>query len=61
MVDLASEGLLPLIQIHDELDFSVEDEKQKAKIIEIMQSSVRLNVPSKVDVNEGRNWGEASD
>ena len=61
MVDLASEGLLPLIQIHDELDFSVEDEKQKAKIIEIMQSSVKLNVPSKVDVNEGRNWGEASD
>ena len=61
MVDLASEGLLPLIQIHDELDFSVGSEKDQKKIIEIMENSVNLKVPSKVDVALGNNWGEAND
>ena len=61
MVDLASEGLLPLIQIHDELDFSVGSEKDQKKIIEIMENSVNLKVPSKVDVALGDNWGEAND
>tara|TARA_R100000081_G_scaffold86169_1_gene55688 strand:- start:5 stop:643 length:639 start_codon:yes stop_codon:yes gene_type:complete len=61
MVDLASEGLLPLIQIHDELDFSVGSEKEQKKIIEIMENSVNLNVPSKVDLSLGNNWGEAND
>jgi DNA polymerase I-like protein with 3'-5' exonuclease and polymerase domains len=61
MVDLASEGLLPLIQIHDELDFSVGSEEEQKKIIEIMENSVNLNVPSKVDLSLGNNWGEAND
>ena len=61
MVDLAAEGLFPLIQIHDELDFSVGSEKEQKKIIEIMENSVNLKVPSKVDVALGNNWGEAND
>ena len=36
-------------------------EKDQKKIIEIMENSVNLKVPSKVDVALGNNWGEAND
>ena len=36
MLDLYNEGIIPHIQIHDELDISVESEEQVKKIIEIM-------------------------
>ena len=58
MVDLYNEGIIPHIQIHDELDISVESEQQAKKIIEIMENAVSLAVPNKVDYESGRNWGE---
>ncbi len=58
MVDLYNEGIIPHIQIHDELDISVESEQQAKKIIEIMENAVNLAVPNKVDYESGRNWGE---
>jgi DNA polymerase I-like protein with 3'-5' exonuclease and polymerase domains len=48
-----------MIQVHDELDVSVYDEKQANMIIEIMQTCVDLEVPSVVDAEFGPNWGEA--
>ena len=59
MVALHEEGITPMIQVHDELDVSVENEKQCLQIKEIMQECVQLEVPSIVDAELGPNWGEA--
>ncbi len=59
MLELSKEGYLAHIQVHDELDFSVANEKDKDKIKEIMETCVELQVPSKVDVECGKNWGDA--
>ena len=58
MLDLYNEGIIPHIQIHDELDISVESEAQAKKIIEIMENAVKLAVPNKVDYEYGNTWGE---
>ena len=57
MIDLHAEGILPHLQVHDELDISVQDKKEANKIKEIMESTVTLEVPNKVDYEEGDNWG----
>ena len=57
MIDLHAEGILPHLQVHDELDISVQDKKEADKIREIMESTVTLEVPNKVDYEEGDNWG----
>ena len=61
MVALDKEGYVAHIQVHDELDFSVANEKDKNTIKEIMETCVELQVPSKVDVECGKNWGDAGD
>mgnify|MGYP003647057397 FL=1 len=58
MVNLYKEGILGHIQIHDELDFSIESEAQAVKIKKIMEHAVNLKVPNKVDYESGPNWGE---
>jgi DNA polymerase I-like protein with 3'-5' exonuclease and polymerase domains len=58
MVELYKEGLVAHIQIHDELDFSVINELEAAKIKDIMENAVDLEVPNKVDYESGPNWGE---
>ncbi len=55
MVDLYKEGIIPHIQVHDELDISVDNNADKIK--EIMESAVDLEVPNKVDYESGPNWG----
>ena len=57
MVALYKSGIIPHIQIHDEVDISVESSKQAEQIIEIMESAVELQVPNKVDYEKGDNWG----
>jgi len=58
MVKLYREGIIPHIQIHDELDISVENPQQAEKIINIMEGAVELEVPNKVDYEKGDNWGD---
>jgi len=58
MLDLYNEGIIPHIQIHDELDISVASEEQAKKIIEIMENAVTLAVPNKVDYESGQTWGD---
>jgi DNA polymerase I-like protein with 3'-5' exonuclease and polymerase domains len=58
MLDLYQEGIVPHIQIHDELDLSIESDAQAKKIIEIMENAVTLAVPNKVDYESGNTWGE---
>jgi len=56
MVDLYKEGIVPHIQVHDELDISVNNNEDKIK--KIMESAVDLEVPNRVDYESGPNWGQ---
>ena len=58
MVNLYKEGIVGHIQVHDELDISVESPEQAKKIIEIMESAITLEVPNKVDYEVGTSWGD---
>ena len=58
MVSLYENGIIPHIQIHDEVDISVESNAKAEEIIEIMESAVELKVPNKVDYESGENWGQ---
>ncbi len=58
MLELYKEGIVAHIQIHDELCVSVENKSQADKIKKIMEEAVTLEVPNKVDYEEGENWGE---
>jgi DNA polymerase I-like protein with 3'-5' exonuclease and polymerase domains len=58
MLELYKAGIIPHIQIHDELDISVENDKQAEQIVKIMETAVELQVPNKVDYESGKNWGE---
>ena len=61
MLELYKEGIVAHIQIHDELDVSVESDKHAKKIVEIMENAVSLEVPNKVDYESGKNWGDIYD
>lgn len=54
------EGLVPLLQLHDELDFSVAREADGKRACEIMSSVVELRVPMLVDAEYGVSWGKAA-
>ena len=58
MVALYENGIIPHIQIHDEVDISVESDAKAEEIISIMESAVELKVPNKVDYEKGNNWGD---
>ena len=60
MVLLAEEGILPMVQIHDELAVSVPDEATARRVQEIMETCVKLVVPSVVDAELGESWGTAT-
>jgi DNA polymerase I-like protein with 3'-5' exonuclease and polymerase domains len=55
MIELHKEGIIPHVQVHDELDVSVSNNADKIK--EIMEHAVSLEVPNKVDYESGPNWG----
>ena len=59
MVDVYEQlSITPLIQVHDELDCSVKNEKQANEVKEVMENCIKLEVPSKVDVEVGESWGK---
>jgi len=57
LISLYENGIIPHIQIHDEVDISVESSDHAKKIVEIMESSIKLEIPNKVDYESGDNWG----
>ena len=57
MLALYNEGVIPHVQIHDELDISISSPAHAEKIIRIMEEAVQLQVPNKVDYEKGSNWG----
>ena len=50
-------GVIPLVQIHDELAFSVKTQADARKICDVMESAVRLEVPTPADIAMGETWG----
>ena len=58
MLALYQEGIIPHVQIHDELDISIPNMEQAEKIIKIMEEAVELRVPNKVDFEKGDSWGD---
>ena len=65
MIECAKQNFIPLIQIHDELCFSIPYERLEPackQIKEIMEHCIpELKVPSKVDIATGMNWGYTDD
>jgi len=59
MRNLWQEGIVPLHQMHDELDFSFETKKQADQCIEIMEQCLPLSVPIVVDAEFGKTWADA--
>ena len=60
MIDCYKEGYKPILQIHDELCFSVGTDEDIDGIKNKMENAVEeLKVPSKVDIALGPSWGEA--
>ena len=59
MLDCFNASYEPLLQVHDELIFSVSDEREVKAITKIMEESVSLEVPNKVDAELGKNWGDS--
>jgi DNA polymerase I-like protein with 3'-5' exonuclease and polymerase domains len=57
MIELHKAGIIPHVQVHDELDISIKDDKEARQIVDIMESAVELEVPNKVDYESGDNWG----
>jgi DNA polymerase I-like protein with 3'-5' exonuclease and polymerase domains len=60
MVLLHKKGIIPHIQIHDELCLSVKD-NMKDTVKNIMENAVPLEINNKVDFESGPNWGTTSE
>ena len=57
MVDLHEKGIVPHIQIHDELCISINGEYTANIIQNVMEQAIPLEVKNKVDFESGPNWG----
>jgi len=59
MVDLYAQGILPQIQIHDELCLSIKNNSNDAEIVQkTMENSIILEVKNKVNYKKGSSWGK---
>jgi len=61
MLGLWEEGIVPHLQVHDEVDISVENTDQAQKVARIMENCIELAVPLVVDIELGRSWGETEE
>jgi len=59
MLDCVNAGHLPMLQIHDELCFNIKDEAHAKVIKEIMENTIKFEVPSVVEYGLGKSWGDA--
>jgi len=57
MVNLYEKGILPQIQIHDELCLSIKNDKEALMVKNIMETAIPLIVDNKVNYKTGKNWG----
>ena len=59
LVALDAAGHYLQLQVHDEMDGSVEDKQEADQIAQIMRDIIPAKVPFKVDVELGPSWGES--
>jgi len=57
MVNLYEKGILPQIQIHDELCLSIKNDKEALIVKKTMETAIPLKVNNKVNYKKGKNWG----
>ena len=57
MVDLYEKGIVPHIQIHDELCVSIKNDETRITVQETMEETITLKIKNKVDCKLGPNWG----
>jgi|TARA_R100001440_G_scaffold7639_1_gene14940 DNA polymerase I-like protein with 3'-5' exonuclease and polymerase domains len=57
MVLLYEKGIVPHIQIHDELCVSIKDQETRTMVQNIMEKAIELEINNKVDCESGPNWG----
>ena len=58
MVAIKNEaGYTPLVQIHDELAYSVPSLEDAKMLCKIMEEAVEMQVPTPADIKIGKNWG----
>jgi DNA polymerase I-like protein with 3'-5' exonuclease and polymerase domains len=60
MVDIWQAGYCPLIQMHDELGFSLTNERDGNILKELMCEAVQLTFPVLADLEYGVTWGRAA-
>jgi DNA polymerase I-like protein with 3'-5' exonuclease and polymerase domains len=60
MVALAKAGFDIRLQVHDEIALSVRNRDEAREAADIMVKAVKLEVPSRVDVETGLSWGAAA-
>lgn len=60
LVELHKQGFTLLLQVHDEIALSVNNREEAEEAAHVMATAVQLEVPSIVDVETGRSWGEAA-
>jgi DNA polymerase-1 len=53
------EGIVPLLQMHDALECSVSSREQAELVARLGEEAVQLDVPMRVELKFGRNWGDA--
>ena len=59
MADVGKAGFVPLVQVHDELDFSFKEGRRKIEEVKhIMENVIKLKIPLVVDCKIGDNWGQ---
>ena len=59
MIALNKAGFTLLLQVHDEVALSVKNREEAKEAAHVMETAVNLTVPSRVDIEVGRSWGEA--
>lgn len=59
MVACWEEGIVPMLQMHDDLNFSIDSPRVAERAAQIMVEVVPLQVPVVVDVEYGADWGDA--
>ena len=58
MVMLYEKGIIPHIQIHDELCVSIKDKETRTMVQNTMEQAIKLEINNKVDCEHGPNWGQ---
>lgn len=59
MIDCDAAGFDMIIQVHDEIAFSVVDMAEAQRAADVMRNCTPLQLPSKVDVEVGTSWGNS--